>query len=71
MYYTIYVWEENFMEINNIKNKLIILKNEPNLKKELVQEIQDTLLTKVKKDDFESLLKKVEMEIKNSQSNKK
>ncbi|HOJ63901.1 MAG TPA: hypothetical protein PLE45_05720 [Spirochaetota bacterium] len=59
------------MEIDNIKNKLIILKNERGLKKELVEEIQNTLLTKVKKDDFENLLKKVELEIKNSQSNKK
>ena len=59
------------MELNSIKNRLIILKNEPKLKKELVEEIQNTLLTKNKKDDFEKLLKKVEMELKNSQSNKK
>lgn len=59
------------MELDSIKNKLIILKNDPKLKKELVKEIQDTLLTNNKKDIFENLLRKVEMEIKNSQSNKK
>ena len=59
------------MELDSIKNKLIILKNEPKLKKELVKEIQDTLLTNNKKDVFENLLRKVEIEIKNSQSNKK
>ncbi len=59
------------MEINNIKNKLIILKNDNSLKKELVNEIQNALLVKNKESEFSALLKKVESRLKDSQSVKK
>ncbi|HNZ27355.1 MAG TPA: hypothetical protein PK385_11865 [Spirochaetota bacterium] len=59
------------MEINNIKNKLIILKNDNSLKKELVAEIQNALLVKNKESEFSALLKKVESQLKDSQSVKK
>jgi len=59
------------MEINNIKNKLIILKNDSSLKKELVNEIQNALLVKNKESEFSALLKKVESQLKDSQSVKK
>ena len=63
--------EAEFMEINNIKNKLIILKNDNSLKKELVAEIQNALLVKNKESEFSALLKKVESQLKDSQSVKK
>ncbi|HQJ05156.1 MAG TPA: hypothetical protein PLI57_02115 [Spirochaetota bacterium] len=59
------------MEINNIKNKLIILKNDNSLKKELVAEIQNALLVKNKESEFSALVKKVESQLKDSQSVKK
>jgi len=63
--------EAEFMEINNIKNKLIILKNDNSLKKELVAEIQNALLVKNKESEFSALVKKVESQLKDSQSVKK
>lgn len=48
------------MDVTSIKNKLIIYKNYGGLKRELVSEIQDTLLSKTKPNDFMQLLKKVE-----------
>ena len=52
------------MDITTIKNKLITYKTYGGLKKELVNEIQDTLLKKTKPIDFATLLKKVEEESK-------
>jgi len=53
------------MDSNAIKNKLITYMNYGKLKKELILEIQDALLTKTKQSDFEKLLEKVEVEINN------
>ncbi|HPO49551.1 MAG TPA: hypothetical protein PLO89_04420 [Spirochaetota bacterium] len=50
------------MDVTAIKNKLITYKNYGGLKKELVCEIQDTLLHKTKPNDFASLLKRIENE---------
>ena len=52
------------MDITDIKNKIITYKNYGNLNKSLVSEIQDVLLSKSKETDFETLLKKIESEIK-------
>jgi len=52
------------MDITSIKNRLITLKNYGGLKKELINEIQDTLLTKTKENDFSQLLKRVELQAK-------
>ena len=52
------------MDITSIKNRLITLKNYGGLKKELINEIQDTLLTKKKENDFSQLLKRVELQAK-------
>ena len=56
------------MDLTTIKNKLITLKTYAGLKKELVSEIQDALLTKNKESEFSLLLKKVENEINSTQS---
>lgn len=52
------------MDSHAIKNKLITYMNYSKLKKELINEIQNCLLTKTKNEDFEKLLQKVENELK-------
>lgn len=59
------------MDLTAIKNQLITYKNYSNLPKNLVNEIQDTLLTKSKEGDFIALLKRVEQTLGESQSIKK
>ena len=59
------------MDITTIKNRLITLKTYAGLKKELINEIQDALLTKKKESEFSLLLKKVETEMKTAQSIRK
>ncbi|HPO50706.1 MAG TPA: hypothetical protein PLO89_10305 [Spirochaetota bacterium] len=51
------------MDSHTIKNKLITYMNYSKLKKELINEIQNSLLTKTKPEDFERLLQKVEKEL--------
>ncbi len=60
--YNYKIREDFFMDVTAIKNKLITYKNYGGLKKELVCEIQDTLLHKTKPNDFASLLKRIENE---------
>ena len=59
------------MEIDNIKSRLIMIKNDPCIKREIVSEIQEALLNKKKESEFSELLKKVEYEVKNNQSIRK
>jgi len=54
------------MDLTAIKNKLISIKTYGGLKKEMVTEIQDALLSKNKESDFATLLKKVESEVNQS-----
>ncbi|HOV13867.1 MAG TPA: hypothetical protein PK771_06255 [Spirochaetota bacterium] len=51
------------MDSHAVKNKLITYMNYSKLKKELVSEIQNSLLTKTKPEDFDALLQKVEKEL--------
>ena len=63
-YYIIYAEGiSQYMYVHSVKNKLITHMNYSKLKKELINEIQNSLLTKTKSEDFESLLEKVEKEL--------